>query len=284
MSGGKGAQVTHQELASKANELRAAVLEIVYKAQSGHPGGALGMADVLTYLYYGGVLRHDPSRPTWPERDRFLLSNGHTCPILYAILADRGYFQRDCLWTFRKLGSPLQGHPSTAWDVPGVELSAGSLGHGLSVGLGQALAARVTGDEYCVFVHVSDGECQEGQPWEAATAAVHHRADNLCAILDWNRCQIDGPTDEVMDTGDLARKFSAFGWHVQEIDGHDYQQIEQGFRAFAGGKGSGAPTLIACHNVLGKGVSFMEGDYRWHHGAPSDEQLEDALEELGVAG
>ncbi len=273
--------MTHEQLASKANELRATVLEMVYKAQSGHPGGAMGMADVLTYLYYGGVLRHDPSRPKWPQRDRFLLSNGHTCPMLYAILADQGYFERELLWTLRKLGSPLQGHPSTAWDLPGVELSSGSLGHGLSVGLGQALACRVTESDYRVFVHISDGECQEGQPWEAATAAVHHRAENLCAILDWNRCQIDGPTPQVMDTGDLAGKFAAFGWRVEEIDGHDYEEIERAFHSFAEGKETGTPTLIACHNVLGKGVSFMEGDYKWHHGAPSDEQLQQALAELG---
>ncbi|MFO8034080.1 MAG: transketolase [Candidatus Bipolaricaulota bacterium] len=276
--------MTYQELANKANELRATVLQMVYRAQSGHAGGGLGMADVLTYLYYGGVLRHDPGRPAWPGRDRFLLSNGHTCPILYSILADRGYLERDLLWTFRQLGSPLQGHPSTGWTVPGVELSSGSLGHGLSVGLGQALAARVTGADYRVFVSISDGECQEGQPWEAATAAVHHKVDNLCGILDWNRCQIDGPTPEVMDTGNLAGKFRAFGWHVQEIDGHNYEEIERAFRAFEDVRGSGTPTLIACHNVLGKGVSFMEGDYKWHHGAPSDEQLQQALAELGVSG
>ncbi len=283
MGGRKGEQVTHQELSKKANALRAKVLEIVYRAQSGHAGGGMGMADVLTVLYYGGVLRHDPSRPAWPERDRFLLSNGHTCPILYAILADKGYFDEELLWSFRKLGAPVQGHPSTSWKLPGVELSSGSLGHGLSVALGQALAAPVVGGRYRVFVHISDGECQEGQPWEAATAAVHHEADNLCAILDWNLCQIDGPTTEVMDTGDLAAKFRAFGWHVQEIDGHDYGAIELAFQAFADAQGTGRPTLIACHNVLGKGVSFMEGDYGWHHGAPSDEQLKQALEELGVA-
>ncbi len=270
----------HDQLKAKANELRATVLNMVYNAQSGHAGGGMGMADVLTYLYYGDVLRHDPTRPDWPNRDRFLLSNGHTCPILYAILADQGYFESDLLWTLRQLGSPLQGHPSTAWKLPGVELSSGSLGHGMSVALGQALAARVTGIGYRVFVSISDGESQEGQPWEAAAAAVHHQADNLCAMLDCNRCQIDGPTGEVMDTGDLAGKFRAFGWNVEEIDGHNYEEIEAAFRSFADAQGNGVPTLIACHNVMGKGVSFMEGDYKWHHGAPTEEQLQQALAEL----
>lgn len=275
--------MTHEELRRKANELRATVLEMVYRAKSGHPGGAMGMADVLTVLFYGGFLRYDPGRPDWPDRDRFLLSNGHTCPILYAILADRGYFDRELLWTFRKLGSPVQGHPATHWGLPGVELSAGSLGNGLSVGLGQALAARVLRKAYRVFVSISDAECQEGQTWEAATAAVHYRVENLCAILDWNGCQIDGHTWEVMDVGNLVEKFRAFGWQVHGIDGHDYEEIKAAFLAFERAKGTGKPTLIASHNVLGKGVSFMEDNPKWHHGAPSETELRHALAELGMA-
>jgi transketolase len=254
---------------------------MVTQAKSGHPGGALGMADVMTVLYYR-YLRHDPKRPDWPERDRFLLSNGHTCPILYAILADRGYFPREELWQLRTLGGRLQGHPSTAWKIPGVELSSGSLGNGLSVALGMALGARLAGRDSRIYCFISDAECQEGQPWEAATAAVHHRVDNLCAMLDWNSCQIDGYTKDVMDVGDLAAKFRAFGWSVHEIDGHDYDQVIAGFDAFITAQGSGKPTLLAAHNILGKGVSFMENDPKWHHGALSKEQLEQALAELGV--
>lgn len=275
--------MTHEELRRKANELRVTVLQMVYRAKSGHPGGAMGMADVLTVLFYGGFLRHDPGRPDWPDRDRFLLSNGHTCPILYAILADRGYFDRELLSSFRKLGSSVQGHPATYWGLPGVELSAGSLGNGLSVGLGQALGARVLGKSYRVFVSISDAECQEGQTWEAATAAVHYRVENLCAILDWNGCQIDGHTREVMDVGDLADKFRAFGWQVHGINGHDYGEIEAAFLAFERAKGLRKPTLIASHNVLGKGVSFMENNPKWHHGAPSETELRQALAELRTA-
>jgi len=267
-------------LKEKANKLRADVLRIVTHANSGHPGGALGMADLLTVLYYK-YLRHDPANPHWEGRDRFVLSNGHTCPILYAVLADRGYFPREELWSFRKLGARLQGHPSTACGVPGVEVSSGSLGNGLSVALGMAIGARLAGRDSRVYSFISDAECQEGQPWEAATAAVHHRVDNLCVMVDWNGCQIDGHTTDVMDVGDLAAKFRAFGWHVHEIDGHDYDAIMGAYTAFLAAKGSGKPTAITAHTVLGKGVSFMENDPKWHHGALSDEQLEQALVELG---
>lgn len=270
-----------EALKHKANVLRGDVLRMVTQANSGHPGGALGMADVLTVLFWR-YLRHDPKRPDWPERDRFLLSNGHTCPILYAILADRGYFPREELWRFRRLGGLLQGHPSTAWKIPGVEVSAGSLGNGLSVALGMALAAGLDGRDSRVYCSISDAECQEGQPWEAATAAVHYRIDNLCAILDWNGCQIDGHTKAIMDVGDLAAKFRAFGWKIEEIDGHDYRAITAAFDSFLEAQGSGRPTLLACHNTLGKGVSFMEDDPKWHHGALSPDELRQALVELGL--
>jgi transketolase len=255
------------------------VLRMVTKANSGHPGGALGMADILTVLYYR-YLRHDPKHPDWPKRDRFLLSNGHTCPILYAILADRGYFPRGELWKLRRLGGMLQGHPSTAWKIPGVELSSGSLGNGLSVALGMALGARLAKRDSRIYCFISDAECQEGQPWEAATAAVHHRVDNLCLMIDWNGCQIDGHTKDVMNVGDLASKFRAFGWIVHEIDGHDYDQIIGAFDAFLADQGCGKPTAIAAHNTLGKGVSFMENDPKWHHGALSEDELKQALAEL----
>jgi len=270
-----------EELRRKADDLRADVLRMVTHANSGHPGGALGMADLLTVLYYR-VLRHDPANPNWPERDRFLLSNGHTCPILYAVLADRGYFPREELWSLRRLGALLQGHPSTAWRIPGVEVSSGSLGNGLSVALGMALGLKRTAADSRVYAFLSDAECQEGQPWEAATAATHHHADNLCTIIDWNGCQIDGRTSDVMDVGDLAAKFRAFGWTVHEIDGHDFDAIIGAFVAFLAAKGSGMPTALAAHTVLGRGVSFMEDDPKWHHGALSEDQLRQALDELGV--
>jgi len=268
-------------LKAKANQLRGDVLQTVTRANSGHPGGALGMADLLTVLYYK-YLRHDPRNPDWEDRDRFVLSNGHTCPILYAILADQGYFDRDELDTFRKLGSRLQGHPSTAWNVPGVEVSSGSLGNGLSVALGMAMGARLAHRDARVYCFVSDGELQEGQPWEAATAAAHHGVDNLCVMIDWNGCQIDGRVDDVMDVGNLADKFRAFGWHVHEIDGHNYEQIMNAFVSFLAARGSGKPTAIASHTILGKGVSFMEDVPKWHHGVLSPEQLEQAFAELGL--
>jgi len=239
------------------------------------------MADLLTVLYYK-YLRHDPRNPGWVDRDRFVLSNGHTCPILYAILADQGYFDRDELDTFRKLGSRLQGHPSTAWNVPGVEVSSGSLGNGLSVALGLAMGAQLSHRDARIYCFVSDGELQEGQPWEAATAAAHHGIDNLCVMIDWNGCQIDGRVDDVMNVGNLADKFRAFGWHVHEIDGHDYEQIMNAFVSFLAARGSGKPTAIASHTILGKGVSFMEDVPKWHHGVLSPEQLDQAFAELGL--
>ncbi|HEY8449962.1 MAG TPA: transketolase [Bacillota bacterium] len=268
---------TIPELARKARQLRRDVVDIVYHARSGHPGGALGMADVLTVLWYH-FLRDDPSDPDWPDRDRFVLSNGHVCPILYAILADRGYFDQALLKTFRRLGSPLQGHPSVRKGLPGVEYSGGSLGNGLSFALGMALAARVSGRHYRVFCSVGDGDCQEGQTWEAAMAAAHYRVGNLNVVVDFNRSQIDGPTDEIMSLGDLAAKWAAFGWHVQEIDGHDYEQILAAWqRALAEDR---RPSVIVARTVIGKGVSYMEGDYRWHHGAPNEQQYRQAMAEL----
>ena len=269
-------------LQAKANQLRGDVLKIVTRAKSGHPGGALGMADLLTALYYK-YLRHDPRNPQWEDRDRFVLSNGHTCPILYAILADQGYFDRDELLSFRKLGAMLQGHPSTVWKIPGVEACSGSLGNGLSVALGMALGAKQAKRDSRIYCFVSDGELQEGQPWEAATAAAHHRVDNLCMMIDWNGCQIDGRVADVMNVGDLALKLRAFGWNVHEIDGHDYGQIMNAFVSFLAARGSGKPTAIAAHTLIGKGVSFMEDVPKWHHGFLSPEQMEQAFADLGLA-
>jgi transketolase len=271
--------MTISQLQQKAKELRRAVLEMVAQAGSGHPGGALSSADLLTVLYYK-YLRHRPEDPRWPERDRFVLSNGHICPILYAILADRGYFPKEELKKLRKLSSILQGHPSLAWGTPGVEHSGGSLGLGLSVSLGMALAAKLDKKDYKIYCLISDGECQEGQTWEAAQAAVHYKLDNLCAMLDRNFTQIDGRTEEIMKIEPIAEKWRAFGWDTVEIDGHDYGQIISAFEKFLQNQGTGRPTVIVARTVIGKGVSFMEGDYHWHHGAPTPEQLEQALREL----
>lgn len=267
-----------KELRRKATQLRKDAVEMVYRAKSGHPGGALGMADVMTVLHYR-FLRDDPRNPKWPDRDRFILSNGHTCPILYAILADKGYFPREELWRFRKLGGICQGHPSTAKGTPGVELSSGSLGNGLSFAIGVALAGKLDEKSYRVYCSISDAECQEGQTWEAALAAHHYKLDNLIAILDRNGSQIDGPTEEIMALEPLADKWRAFGWHVLEVDGHNYKKIIEAFEEVITST-INLPKIIICHNVIGKGVSFMEGDYRWHHGAPTEEQFKQAMEGL----
>lgn len=267
------------KLQQKAKELRREVLKMLANAGSGHPGGALGMTDVWTVLYYK-YLRSRPQEPRWPDRDRFVLSNGHTCPILYAILADRGYFPKEELKNLRKLGSMLQGHPSTAWKVPGVEHSSGSLGHGLSVSLGIALAGRLDQKSYNVYCGISDGENQEGQTWEAAMAAAHYKLGRMCAILDRNGTQIDGPTEKIMSLGALADKWRSFGWNVLEIDPYDYSQITEAFEQFLKNSMGARPTVMICHTVIGKGVSFMEGDFHWHHGAPNPQQLEQALKEL----
>ena len=264
-------------LKRKAYRLRKDAVEMVYRVQSGHLGGALGMADVMTVLWYK-FLRDDPKDPGWPDRDRFILSNGHTCPILYAILADKGYFPREELWKLRRLGGLLQGHPSTAHRTPGIEFSSGSLGIGLSFACGVALAGKLDKKDYRVFCSISDAECQEGQTWEAALTARHYKLDNLIAILDRNNSQIDGPTEEIMGLEPLVEKWRAFGWYTIEVDGHDYAQIIRAFEEVLGREGS--PKMIICHNVIGKGISFMEGDYRWHHGAPTEEQFKQAMEEL----
>ncbi|MBI3659007.1 transketolase [Candidatus Acetothermia bacterium] len=268
-----------EALQQKAKELRREVLKMLANAGSGHPGGALGMTDVWTVLHYK-YLRSRPQEPRWPDRDRFVLSNGHTCPILYAILADRGYFPKEELKNLRKLGSMLQGHPSTAWKVPGVEHSSGSLGHGLSVSLGIALAGRLDQKSYNVYCGISDGESQEGQTWEAAMAAAHYKLGRMCAILDRNGTQIDGPTEKIMSLGALADKWRSFGWNVLEIDPYDYSQITGAFEQFLKNSMGDRPTVVICRTVIGKGVSFMEGDFHWHHGAPNPQQLEQALKEL----
>jgi transketolase len=270
---------------AKATRMRADIVEMIAEAGSGHPGGSLSAADIVATLYFGGVMRHDPARPEWPERDRFILSKGHAAPVLYSALAEAGYFGRDHLKALRKLGSILQGHPDSK-KVPGIEVSTGSLGQGLSISCGLAAGLRggdhpenVT-DDRTVFCLLGDGEIQEGQVWEAAMFAAHEKLSNLVAIVDHNGLQIDGSCNEVMCLGTVAAKFTAFDWHVTEIDGHDLDQIREALEAAKAY--SAGPSMIVAHTIKGKGVSFMEGEAGWHGKAPSPEQVAAALVELGM--
>lgn len=266
-------------LQRKANELRQEVIRMTCAAGSGHPGGALGAADIVTALYFH-VLRVDPSNPRWPDRDRFILSKGHACPILYAALAHRGYFPRKTLYTLRRTGSILQGHPDMV-KTPGVDMTTGSLGNGLAVGVGMALSGRLDGKDFRVYVMLGDGDCQEGCTWEAAMMAGHQRLANLTAIYDYNRSQVDGRTWEIVDLEPVADKWRAFNWEVREIDGHDMVQILDAL-AWANSVAD-CPTLILAHTIKGKGVSFMmEDPVTWHGKAPSPEQAERALAELAA--
>jgi len=264
------------ELEQKAKLLRRHVITMIANAGSGHPGGSLSAADVITALYFK-VMRHDPKNPKWPDRDRFVLSKGHAAPILYAALAECGYFPVEELSTLRKLGSRLQGHTDMTL-TPGVEMSAGSLGQGLSFGLGIALAARLDKKSYRTIVLLGDGECDEGQVWEAAMFAPHHRVDNITAIVDHNDLQLDGRTCDIMGLEPLGDKWRAFNWHVLEINGHDIKQIINALKK--AGDTRGKPTAIIAHTIKGKGVSFMEGNVDFHGKAPSPQETEQALKEL----
>jgi transketolase len=265
-----------------ATSMRRDIVEMIGLAGSGHPGGSLSAVDILATLYFGGVLKHDPARPDMPERDRFILSKGHAGPVLYAALAEAGYFGRDHLKTLRKLGSILQGHPDCL-KTPGVEVSTGSLGQGLSIAAGLAAGLRggegaAVRDERTVFCVLGDGEIQEGQVWEAAMFAAHEKLDNLVAIVDHNGLQIDGACNEVMCLGTVASKFSAFDWHATEIDGHDVAAVYEALMAAKAHRGG--PAVIVAHTIKGCGVSFMEGDAGWHGKAPSADEVERALAEL----
>jgi transketolase len=266
-----------EELESLARRLRRTVLIMTTEAGSGHPTSSLSAVEIMVALYFGGLLRYDPARPDWPDRDRFILSKGHAAPILYAVLAEAGYFARDLSKTLRKLGSPLEGHPNMR-RLPGVEASTGSLGQGLSIGLGHALAARLDGRDYHVFVLLGDGEIEEGQVWEAAMAAAHWRVSNLVAIVDHNGYQQTGPVAAVTDPREYAMKWRAFGWHVEEVNGHDLEAVHEVLR-FARAYRDG-PVCIIAHTVKGKGVSFLERDFTWHGRAVPRDRLERALEEL----
>lgn len=273
----KGIQVLNiKSLEERAKIIRRYIIKMLAKAGSGHPGGSLSAVDLLVVLFYN-KMRHNPQQPKWQDRDRFILSKGHGCPALYAILADMGYFSVDKLETLRQFGSILQGHPCMK-TTPGIEISSGSLGQGLSVGLGIALAAKLDKKDYRTYVMLGDGEIEEGQIWEAAMAASHYKAENLCAILDQNELQIDGFIHDVMSSHPIPAKWRSFGWHVIEINGHDYKAIIDAYSEAE--KIKGRPTIIVAKTVKGKGVSFMENQVDWHGKAPTKEEAEKALAEL----
>lgn len=261
-----------------ATKVRMGVIEGVYNAKSGHPGGSLSIADTLTYLYFA-KMNVDPSNPLMPERDRLVLSKGHTAPALYSVLAHRGFFPVEELKTLRHIGSKLQGHPVYK-KVPGVDMSTGSLGQGISAACGMALSGKLSEDFYKVYAILGDGEIEEGQVWEAAMFAAHYQLDNLVAVVDNNGLQIDGRIKDVMSPYPIDEKFRSFGWHVITIDGHDFNQIEKAFNEAE--NVSGQPTVIIQKSIKGKGVSFMEDQVSWHGTAPNEEQYNQAMTELSA--
>ena len=266
-----------EKLSKLATQLRFDAIDACYQAQSGHPGSALSTMDVLVALYFGDILKYDAKNPTSEDRDYFLLSNGHACPGLYAVLAEAGFFPKEDLKNLRQLGANVQGHPHLG-ALPGIEISAGSLGQGLSVGIGLAYAMKLTEKKNRVYVMMSDGEQEEGSTWEAIMYAPKRKLDNLVAIVDKNGFQIDGSTEEVMPGLDpLGKKYESFGWHVQEIDGHNFDEI---FAALEVAKKADGPVVIIANTVRGKGVSYMEGSEHWHAGAISDEEYTTAKAEL----
>ena len=269
-------QARIKELKRISANIKLGALEAVFSASSGHPGGSLSISDILSYLYFE-EMNIDPRDPKKADRDRFVLSKGHTAPALYAALAERGYFPREDLKTFRHIDSYLQGHPDMK-GTPGVDMTTGSLGLGFSAACGMALSAKISGESYRVYSVLGDGESEEGQVWEAAMFAAHKKLDNLCIFLDYNGLQIDGPISEVNDPSPLDSKFEAFGWNVLVIDGHDIEAIDSAVKAAKACKGK--PTAIICRTVKGKGVSFMENSVKWHGSAPNEEQYKQAGSEI----
>lgn len=265
-----------KELKLHAANVRKMALEAVYSAASGHPGGSLSVADILTYLYME-EMNTDPQNPKAENRDRFVLSKGHCSPALYGVLAEKGFIPKEDIKTFRKIDSYLQGHPDMK-GVPGVDMSTGSLGQGISAACGMAKAAKLSGKDYRVYVALGDGESEEGQVWEAAMFAAHYKLDNLTVFLDFNGLQIDGDITDVMNPTPFDKKFEAFGWNVINIDAHDFEQIEAAVNAAK--QTVGKPTVILAKSVKGKGVSFMENQAGWHGAAPNQEQYEQAAAEL----
>jgi transketolase len=277
---GRALLATPEELRAKARDIRKHVVRMVGAASSGHPGGSLSAADIVTVLYFN-EMNIRPNDPEWPERDRFVLSKGHAAPVLYAALAEAGYFPVDELITLRRIDSHLQGHPSMR-STPGVEMSTGSLGQGLSAACGMAIAAKLDGATRRVYALLGDGELEEGQIWEAVMTAAHRRLDNLTAFVDANGLQIDGPVAEIKSMERIGERFAAFGWHVVEIDGHDIVAI---MAALAEARRiQGRPTVVVARTVKGKGVSFMENQVGWHGTAPKPDQVQAALAELDASG
>ena len=268
-------QVDIKKLEEQVRQIRILIVEMLAKAGSGHPGGSLSSAEIITVLFFH-ILRQKPKDTDWPDRDRFHLSKGHTCPVLYAALAERGYFDKKELFKLRQLGAMLQGHPDRR--TPGIEVASGSLGQGLSVALGMSLAGKIDKKDYRVFCLMGDGEIQEGNVWEAAMAVAHFKCDNLCAILDYNGFQIDGKISDIMALEPLKDKWLAFGWHVVEIDGHNIKEIIEAFNEAADMKGK--PTIIIAKTIKGKGVSFMENVVDFHGRTPNEDEAKQALQEL----
>jgi transketolase len=276
MSDARLDDATLTKLEGKAREIRRAILTMVHRANSGHVGGSLGATELVVALYHA-IMRHDPASPNWEERDRFILSKGHCTPIIYAVLADCGYFPMEDLETFRRPGSHLQGHPYHP-KTPGVEASTGTLGLGISTGLGMALAAKLKGRMHRYFILCGDGEVQEGQVWEAALFGHKYGLDNVVAFVDRNYLQTDGDSEKVMPLDPLAPKWEAFGWDTHEIDGHDYRQIVGAVEKASAAKGR--PSMIIARTTKGKGVSFMEGVAKWHGTPPTDDEYARAMAEL----
>ncbi|MFN4189754.1 MAG: transketolase [Pseudothermotoga sp.] len=263
------------ELEIKATQIRKRLLSMIYKAKSGHTGGSLSCVDILVSLYHG-VMRIDPKNPKWNDRDRFIMSKGHSVEAYYAILADLGFFDDTELETYCRYGSRLTGHPTTK--VPGVEVNTGALGHGLAIGVGMALAAKMDRKDYKVYVLMGDGELDEGSVWEAAQTASHYKLDNLVGIVDRNKLQISGQTEEVLKLEDLEAKWTAFGWKVLHVDGHDIDQLIRIFKNLP--ISSSKPHLVIAHTTKGKGISFIENKREWHHHVPNDEEFNKAIMEL----
>ncbi len=269
--------ISVEELKEKAIEMRRTAITMIHKAQSGHPGGSLSAADIMTALYFK-EMKVEPKNPNWENRDRFVLSKGHVCPIQYAALALKGFVPYDTIYTLREYGSPFQGHPDMK-KCPGIDISTGSLGQGLSCGVGMAIAGKRDDKDYRVFSLIGDGECQEGQIWEAAQTAVKYQLDNLVVFVDNNRLQIDGFCDEIMPLQDLEYKFAAFGFETKRIDGHSMEQIIETLDEIRNVK-NGKPKCIVLDTVKGKGVSYMEDIADWHGVAPNNEEYQQAMEEL----
>ena len=260
-----------------ARELRLDILEMTIKAGSGHPSSSFSSVEIVTSLFFGGVLRYEPLDPWWPERDRFIMSKGHAAPLLYAALAKAGYFEREMLWTLRQIDSPVQGHPIQGL-LPGVEATTGSLGQGLSLGIGHLLGGRLSGLDFRAYVLLGDGECEAGQIWEAAMAAAHFKNDKLIAILDYNKYQETGPISREMALEPLVDKWSAFGWHVKEVDGHDIAAILGALRELQ--RTEDRPAILIAHTIKGKGVSFVEEDFTYHGRPILGELAEKARKEI----